>query len=193
MKICLATNNKHKIEEISAVLGPEYHLVTLNEMGFDEVLPETGTTLEENSLQKAKFIFEKYKIPCLADDSGLEIDALDGRPGVDSAHYAGPQRDSLANLNLVLDQIAGKENRNACFKTVLTFLEADGTTNQFVGRVDGQIVDEPKGANGFGYDPIFVPNNYTKSFAELEANVKNTISHRAEALKVFVDYLEKSK
>ncbi|HTF82751.1 MAG TPA: non-canonical purine NTP pyrophosphatase, partial [Cytophagales bacterium] len=155
MIICLATNNSHKIEEIKQVLGTAHEVRTLKEIGCNEELPETGDTLEANSLQKASYIYEKYHMQCIADDSGLEILELSGKPGVDSAHYAGPQRnadDNMQKVLLELDQISAK-HRQALFKTVITYINTQGVAQQFVGMVEGVILNEKRGSQGFGYDP----------------------------------------
>lgn len=189
MKICLATNNKHKVEEIRNVLGKYYEILTLKEMGCEEELPETGNTLEANSLEKARYIFDKYETACIADDSGLEIMELGQRPGVDSAHYAGPQRNADDNMNLVLDELKETHNRSAVFKTVITYIDTQGVSKQFVGIVEGNILEEKRGNNGFGYDPIFLPLGFTKTFAEMTQEEKNSISHRARALVLFHQFI----
>lgn len=189
MKICLATNNKHKVDEIRNVLGKNYEILTLKEMGCEEELPETGNTLEANSLEKAQYIFNKYRLACIADDSGLEIMGLGLKPGVDSAHYAGPQRNADDNMNLVLNQLKGINDRSAVFKTVITYIDNYGVSKQFVGIVEGNILEEKRGNNGFGYDPIFLPSGFTKTFAEMVQEEKNSISHRSRALVLFHQFL----
>lgn len=192
MKICLATNNKHKIDEIKHVLGSTYEILTLKEIGCEEELPETGNTLEANSLEKAQYIFNKYRLACIADDSGLEVAELEQKPGVDSAHYAGPQRNADDNMDLVLDQLNNIDNRSAVFKTVITYIDTLGTSRQFVGIVEGRILRDKRGNNGFGYDPIFLPAESTKTFAEMSHEEKNSISHRSRALVLFHQFLSRS-
>lgn len=191
MNICLATNNLHKIEEIKSVLGNHFSIKTLKEIGCTEELPETGNTLEENSLQKAKYIFDKYKIACIADDSGLEIEALNNKPGVDSAHYAGKQRNDSDNINKVLSELNLIENRSSNFKTVITYIDSKGIVNQFVGIIEGIIIDKKIGESGFGYDPIFKPEGFDKTFAQMTPDEKNSISHRARALAKFKEFILK--
>lgn len=190
MKICLATNNSHKILEISQILSTKYELVQLKDIGYTGDLPETGSTLEANSLEKAAYLFKNYNIACIADDSGLEITALNNEPGVDSAHYAGPQRNANDNIKKVLDGLIGKTDRSAVFKTVITYIEASGKINQFVGTVEGQITQEKIGEEGFGYDPIFIPYGHQKTFAQMTASEKNAISHRAKALEKLQKFIE---
>jgi XTP/dITP diphosphohydrolase len=189
-KICFATNNKHKIEEVAALLGSHFHLLSLHGIGCNEELAEDFFTLEENSKQKAEYVFKNYKVPCFADDSGLEVEALNGEPGADSAHYAGPQRNHDDNMNLLLRKLTGVENRKAQFRTVITLFESNGSMNQFEGIVRGKIIDSKRGNMGFGYDPIFVPDGFSKTLAELTMEEKNKISHRAMAVQKLVDYLK---
>lgn len=188
IKICFATNNKNKIAEVKSILAGRYHIVCLDEIGCTEELPETGTTIAENSLQKAKFVFDNYKIACFADDSGLEIDCLQGQPGVDSAHYSG-SRDNEKNIDLVLKNITNFENRNANFKTVISYV-SETTAQSFEGIIFGKINSQKAGSQGFGYDPIFVPNGYKTTFAEMAQAEKNTISHRAIAVQKLISFLE---
>lgn len=197
MKICFATNNSKKIEEVTAVLPSTIQLVSLKEIGCTEEIPETTPTIEGNSEQKAVYVYQNYDTNCFADDTGLEIEALNGEPGVSSAMYAdeivGSYRDSKENMKLVLKNLeqkakTGDSNRNAQFKTVFT-LVLDGQKHQFEGIIKGKIIDAPKGEDGFGYDPIFVPNGYDKTFAEMPLSEKNKISHRAIATKKLVDFL----
>ena len=188
MKICFATNNQHKIEEISRLLAHSTQILSLKDIGCIEELPETGDTIQANSLQKAHYVFEKYNVSCFADDSGLEIDALDGKPGVDSAHYGGT-RDAKANIDLVIRQLSNKTNRSANFKTVIT-LAHEGKFTQFEGIIKGAITLEMKGNSGFGYDPIFIPEGYNQTFAEMPLELKNSISHRALATKKLINFLE---
>lgn len=202
MKIVFATNNQHKLQEIRDILGSEFEVVSLKEIGCDVDIPETGNTLEENALQKAQYVYDHYHLSCFADDTGLEVEALDGAPGVHSARYAeGTDHDSEANMAKLLRELDGKENRKARFRTVICLIEKQdvcpcGCTrikkiHQFEGIVNGSIATEKHGTEGFGYDPIFVPEGYDKSFAELGEEVKNGISHRARAVKKLVEYLKK--
>lgn len=202
MKIVFATNNQHKLQEIRDILGSDFEVVSLKEIGCDVDIPETGNTLEENALQKAQYVYDHYHISCFADDTGLEVEALDGAPGVHSARYAeGTDHDSEANMAKLLRELDGKENRQARFRTVICYIEKKdvcpcGCTSikkvhQFEGIVKGRIATEKHGTEGFGYDPIFVLEGYDKSFAELGEEVKNGISHRARAVAKLVEYLKK--
>ena len=187
-KLCFATNNAHKLEEIQAILGDSFELISLAETGCTEELPETGNTLEANSLQKAQYLYDHYHINCFADDSGLEVQALGGEPGVDSAHYAGPQRSHADNVNLLLKNLEGKIDRSAQFKTVITLIQ-NGEITQFEGSIKGQIISELRGTQGFGYDPVFVPEGYETTFAEMSLEEKGRISHRARAFAKLVEFL----
>ena len=202
MKIVFATNNQHKLQEIRDILGSDFEVVSLKEIGCDVDIPETGNTLEENALQKAQYVYDHYHLSCFADDTGLEVEALDGAPGVHSARYAeGTDHDSEANMAKLLRELDGKENRKARFRTVICLIEKQDVCpcsctsikkiHQFEGIVNGSIATEKHGTDGFGYDPIFVPEGYDKSFAELGEEVKNGISHRARAVKKLVEYLKK--
>ena len=194
MKIVFATNNKNKLREIREILGPDFEIVSLSEIGCHEDIPETGNTLEENALQKAQFVCDKYHIGCFADDTGLEVEALDGQPGVHSARYAeGTDHDSEANMAKLLANLEDKSNRNARFRTIIVLLQPNAKPIYFEGRVDGQIATEKHGTEGFGYDPIFVPEGYDKSFAELGEDIKNKISHRARAVVKLSEYLKENK
>ncbi len=188
MKLCFATNNVHKVKEIQALLGGSFTLLSLADIGCTEELAEDQDTLEGNSLQKARYVFEKYKVPCFADDTGLEVEALNGEPGVYSARYAGEQRNSQDNIALLLQNLQGKENLKARFRSVITLISAAGT-NQFEGILNGVITFEPRGTQGFGYDPVFIPEHYTQTLAELELSEKNKISHRARAVQKLVLFL----
>lgn len=179
--IVIATNNAHKIKEIHEILAGSFAVKGLKEIGCTEELPETTGTIPGNAVQKAQYVQQHYGVDCFADDSGLEIDALNGAPGVDTAHYAGPERDADANMNLVLQQLEGREDRSARFRTVIALI-FDGALHTFEGIVEGRIAMQKSGADGFGYDPIFIPEGYTETFAELPSEVKNTISHRARAV-----------
>lgn len=196
-RIVFATNNQHKLQEIREILSPEFEIVSLKEIGCHEDIPETGNTLEENALQKARYISERYHISCFADDTGLEVEALGGAPGVHSARYAeGTDHDSEANMTKLLRELEGKENRQARFRTVIALIELgeDETENVhlFEGIVEGHISTERQGNDGFGYDPIFVPEGYEKSFAALGETIKNHISHRARAVKKLAEYLKQA-
>ena len=192
MKIVFATNNKHKLEEIKDILGKDFEIVSLAEIGCHEDIPETGLTLEENARQKSTYIVEHYNHDCFADDTGLEVDALNGEPGVHSARYAeGTDHDSEANLRKLLSKMANVKDRTARFRTVISLI-INGVEHQFEGRVEGRIATEKHGKEGFGYDPIFIPEGYNKSFAELGEEVKNQISHRARAVKKLAEYLSSS-
>jgi XTP/dITP diphosphohydrolase len=190
--VCFATNNQHKIEEVRALLSPDFPLVGLDEIGCYEDLPETQATLEGNSLQKAEFVFNNFKVSCFADDTGLEVTSLNGDPGVYSARYAGPQRNSTENINLLLKNLQGIANREARFRTVITLI-TPAVTKQFEGIVEGYIIDELRGSSGFGYDPVFIPKGFDKTLAEMTLAEKNLISHRALALQKLVGYLKASK
>ncbi|MBF1637129.1 MAG: non-canonical purine NTP diphosphatase [Prevotella sp.] len=192
MKIVFATNNKHKLEEIKDILGKDFEIVSLAEIGCHEDIPETGLTLEENARQKSTYIVEHYNHDCFADDTGLEVDSLNGEPGVHSARYAeGTDHDSEANMRKLLSKMSNVKERTARFRTVISLI-INGVEHQFEGRVEGRIATEKHGKEGFGYDPIFIPEGYDKSFAELGEEVKNQISHRARAVKKLAEYLSSS-
>ena len=179
-RIVFATNNAHKLEEIRAILGEDFQVLGLSDIGCNEDIPETADTLEGNAEIKARYVKEHYGYDCFADDTGLEVDALGGAPGVYSARYAGPGHDSAANVDLLLKNLEGKSDRAARFRTVIALVEGDKIT-LVDGVVEGRIIDELRGDNGFGYDPIFVPEGYDKTFAEMDSKEKNSISHRARA------------
>jgi XTP/dITP diphosphohydrolase len=188
MKLCMATNNAHKIEEIKPLVPESVVLVSLAEVGCREELPETGDTLEANSRQKAQYVWDHYRVSCFADDTGLEVEALRGEPGVYSARYAGPERDARANMELLLRKLEGEENRRAQFRTCITLM-LDGQPYQFEGVVRGVILGAPRGDGGFGYDPLFVPDGYARTFAEMDLAEKNQISHRARAVEGLIRFL----
>jgi len=192
MKICFATNNPNKLKEIRQILGDSFEIQSLQEIGCHEELPETHETLEENSLEKADYVYQKYGIPVFADDTGLEAEALNGDPGVYTAMYGGQERDAVKNMQKLLTELQGHENRKAAFRTIITFIDSSGTY-AFEGSVNGGITKEIKGTEGFGYDPVFVPTGYEKTFAELPATVKNGISHRKRAIEKLVDFLKTHK
>ena len=209
MKIVFATNNEHKLSEIRAILGPSFDVVSLADIGCHEDIPETGQTLEENALMKAEYVYNKYHLSCFADDTGLEVEALNGAPGVYSARYAaivpagepaGPSHDSEANMARLLRELANNNNRKARFRTVIALIEKKNVcpcgctsikvVHKFEGIVNGEITREKSGAEGFGYDPIFRPDGYDKTFADLGLNIKNQISHRARATQKLAEYLK---
>ena len=189
-KIVFATNNAHKLEEVAAILGDAYDLLSLREIGCDDDIPETADTFAGNAMLKAQYIKEHYGYDCFADDSGLEVDALDGAPGVYSARYSGGG--SEANIDKLLDNLTGKSERSAQFRTVIALLLGEDT-QLFEGIVRGTIIEERRGDEGFGYDPIFVPDGYSQTFAQLGSEVKNRISHRAKAVEQLAQYLNKTK
>jgi len=191
MELYLATQNKHKIEELSALLAGRFFVKSINELGQVDDIPETGKTIAENSHQKAAFIAEKYGVVCLSDDSGLEVNALQGAPGVYSARYAGNQKNDVDNIQLLLKNLQNTIDRSARFVTVLTF-HHQGEFVQFEGEIKGQIIDRPRGSLGFGYDPIFVPNGFSLTFAEMSMEQKNSIAHRAMALQKFLKFIDQS-
>ena len=180
MKLCFATNNTHKLEEIQALLGNSFELITLAEIGCHDDIPEPYDTIAENSLEKARYVWENFGINCFADDTGLEVSALHGEPGVLSARYAGPQRNAEDNINLLVQKLSGFQDPGARFLTVIT-LVLDGQYNQFEGTVYGKIISASRGHHGFGYDPIFIPDGYEKTFAEMTIQEKSKLSHRARA------------
>lgn len=188
MEICFATNNQNKLKEIRDLL-PDFQILSLSDIGHSGDLPEDQKTLEGNSHQKAEFVRDNYKINCFSDDTGLEVFALDGEPGVYSARYAGIHHDSEANMKLLLERMSDIKDRSAQFRTVITFMY-DKKVKQFEGVVKGTILKEKKGEKGFGYDPIFVPKGFDKSFAEMTAEEKNSVSHRGEAVKKLVKYIQ---
>lgn len=190
-KLVFATNNEHKLAEVKAILEPYFTIVSLADLNFYEDIAETANTLEGNALLKAQFIHDKFGLDCFADDTGLEVEALDGEPGVYSARYAGDQRKSCDNMKKVLTLLENKTNRKACFRTVIALIKANETTF-FEGKIEGTIAKQPHGESGFGYDPIFIPADYLVSFAQLNADEKNAISHRALAVMQLADYLQKT-
>lgn len=190
MELVFATNNRHKLEELQAIIGDRIKLLSLKEIGCTEDIPEEQPTLEGNAKQKSTYVFEKYGYPCFADDTGLEIDTLNGEPGVYSARYAGEEKSAEANMNKVLVKLAEINNRKARFRTVISLI-INGEENQFEGIVEGKILTEKKGDSGFGYDPIFQPNGFETSFAQMNLNDKNKISHRGRAVKKLIKYLKK--
>ena len=189
-KIVFATNNIHKLEELRSILSGEYQVLGLSDIDFNEEIPETEETLAGNASQKSHHIFNRFKIDCFSDDTGLEVDALDGRPGVYSARYAGENSTYEQNLDKLLNELKGAKNRTARFKTVISLI-LDGTEHLFEGRVEGTITKDKRGDKGFGYDPVFLPDGYTQTFAEMPAELKNKISHRGKAVAKLVAFLNK--
>ena len=187
--LCFATNNQHKIQEVRAHLGSDFHLLGLEEIGCTDELPEEQPTLEGNSFQKAEYVYKNFGVSCFADDTGLEVEALHGAPGVYSARYAGEQRRAEDNMQLLLKNLAGSQNRKARFRTVITLLTPE-FTKQFEGIVTGQIINEHRGSGGFGYDPIFLPDGFNKTLAEMSMEEKNAISHRARAVNKLIEFLK---
>lgn len=188
-KLVFATNNKHKLEEIKAILSERFDILSLEDINCHEDIPETADTLEGNACIKAEFIYNRYHIDCFADDTGLEVEALGGKPGVLSARYAGGEgHDSEANMKKLLQEMHDKENRKAQFRTVIAFIEK-GETRLFEGIIKGEILREKQGNSGFGYDPVFKPEGNSLSFAEMGNEAKNKISHRAQAVKKLCEYL----
>jgi XTP/dITP diphosphohydrolase len=193
--LVFASNNAHKLEEIRAILGGKFEVKSLKDIGCEADIPETGTTFRENALQKAQYVKEHFGFDCFADDSGLQVDALGGEPGVYSARYAtrnGVQFDGSkddANMNVLLEKLANEENRRACFRTSVALIY-EGETHFFDGTVEGRIIREKRGTGGFGYDPLFIPDGYDKTFAELGTEVKNGISHRARAVAQLAEFLK---
>ncbi|KAA3436503.1 non-canonical purine NTP diphosphatase [Rufibacter hautae] len=190
MKICFASNNAHKLKEIQQLLGPPFELVSLEALGCTQELAEDQDTLEGNALQKASFVWEQYQVICFADDTGLEVEALNNEPGVYSARYAGPERDNQANMQKVLENLKGQANRKARFRTSIALFLEEGEQHLFNGIVEGHIMEEPRGEQGFGYDPIFVPEGHDRTFAQMDSQEKNQISHRGRAVQQLVSFLQ---
>lgn len=188
-KLCFATNNRHKLAEVSQMLEGKYELLTLQDIGCHEELAEDQDTLEGNSHQKAAYVWDNYHVSCFADDTGLEVEALNGAPGVYSARYAGPQRSDADNIEKLLQSLQGQENRRARFRTSITLI-LDGQQHQFEGIVTGSIATEWKGDKGFGYDPVFIPDGHDRTFAQMSAEEKNAISHRGRATQELVRFLK---
>lgn len=191
MELVFATNNAHKLEEVQQMVGDKFVLKSLADIGCDDDIPETGVTFQENAQQKTDYLFQKYQVDCFGDDSGLEIDVLNGEPGVYSARYSG-SRDMEKNIDLVLEKLQGQENRKARFKTVIS-LFLDGEQHFFEGTVEGRIIASRTGTEGFGYDPIFIPEGYDQTFAEMSLEEKNKISHRSQAVAKLVGFLNSNE
>jgi XTP/dITP diphosphohydrolase len=189
-KLIFATNNKHKVDEIRHLLGSVYDVCSVGDLNFYDEIPENQTTLEGNALEKARFIYQKFGLPCFADDTGLEIDALNGKPGVFSARYAGEEKDSLKNIKKALEKLKNIDNRRACFRCVIALIIND-KEYIFEGRVNGKILHEPVGEGGFGYDSIFEADDYNVSFAQMTMAEKSKISHRGKAIEKLVEFLRK--
>lgn len=192
MKIIFATGNKHKLEEVQAVLGGGFDIVSPASIGITDDIPETCDTLEGNARQKSRFLYDRTGENCFADDTGLEVEALGGAPGVYSARYAGPGNDSQANMELLLRNLEGVDNRKARFRTVISLI-LDDREYFFEGTVSGRIITEPQGEKGFGYDPIFIPDGESRTFAQMDAESKNRISHRGRAVSRLAEFLKAEK
>lgn len=192
MKILFATNNAHKLAEVSAVLGPQFTLTTPREAGIAEDIPEDQPTLEGNALQKARYIHARTGLDCFADDTGLEVEALGGAPGVRSARYATDGHDFAANNRLLLRNLEGQADRRARFRTVIALI-LDGEEHRFEGIVEGRIIERETGDEGFGYDPLFVPDGYDRTFAQMTVEEKNAVSHRARAVRKLVEFLKNAE
>jgi XTP/dITP diphosphohydrolase len=188
MKIVFATNNPNKLKEIQSLMPAGIEIISLKDIGCTEDIPETGETLEANAFQKARYLKEHYGYDCFADDTGLEIESLNRAPGVYSARYAGPERSAEANMAKILSELDGKENRKAQFRTAIALI-LNGKEQLFEGKVEGHISETKQGEEGFGYDPIFLPKNYQRSFAQMSMDEKGTISHRGRAVRKLVDFL----
>lgn len=189
-ELVFATNNSHKLSEVQHLLGNKFHLLSLKDIQLEEEIPEDFDTLEQNALQKARYIFDKTHKSCFADDTGLEVDALNGRPGVYSARYAGEGKNPKDNIKKLLKELFGVTNRKARFRTVVALI-IDNQEYLFEGIVNGKIIDSERGTDGFGYDPVFLPDGYSETFAEMKLDQKNLISHRAKAVGQLVDFLKK--
>jgi len=188
MKIVFATNNPNKLKEIQALMPTGVEILSLKEIGCTEDIPETGDTLEANAFQKAHYLKEHYGYDCFADDTGLEVDALEGAPGVYSARYAGPERSAEANMAKILSELKGNNNRKAQFRTAIALI-LNGEEHLFEGKVEGHISEAKQGKEGFGYDPIFIPENETRSFAQMSMEEKGAISHRGRAVRKLIEHL----
>ena len=190
MELIFASHNENKVKEVRKILGKEFKIISLNELGFFEEIPENQLTIEGNAKFKSQFIFEKYNLNVFADDTGLEIKALNNEPGVRSARYAGDHKNSLENINKVLKKLHNVEDRSARFKTVFSLITKD-FAKLFTGIINGEITKEINGSKGFGYDPIFKPNGYKMTFGQIDSKIKNEISHRALATNKLIDFLRK--
>lgn len=186
--LLFATSNKNKVLEIKKVLPKEFNIKSLDDIGFCEEVPENENTIEGNAIFKANYIYKKYNLNVFADDTGLEVDSLNGKPGVHSARYAGISKNSADNINKLLKKLKNKKNRKARFKTIIALI-LNSKIHTFEGVVEGIITKKPKGENGFGYDPVFIPSGYTKTFGELSIEEKNSISHRSLAMNKLIDFI----
>jgi XTP/dITP diphosphohydrolase len=189
MNIVFATNNRHKIDEVQSLLGEKYTVVCPKQLGFEGDIPENATTLEGNAIQKARFIHKLFNLPCFSDDTGLEVEALNGAPGVYSARYAGEGKNSEDNIAKLLSELSDSENRNARFRCVIAYIDSMGAEHLFEGIVNGKILSEKHGDDGFGYDPVFSPEGFDLSFAMMSQTEKNRISHRGRAVDKLAAYL----
>jgi XTP/dITP diphosphohydrolase len=189
-KLVFATNNRHKLEEVGDVLKGHLAILSLKEINCFDDIPETADTLEGNALIKARHVFDNFGYDCFADDTGLEVEALGGRPGVYSARYAGEDQNAERNMEKLLAELEGSSNRRARFRTVVALIEG-GKVSYFEGKIEGTIIEQKRGSAGFGYDPVFVPDGYSQTFAELGSDIKNKISHRALAIHELIQYLKK--
>lgn len=192
MQICFASHNHNKVEELGNLLGQSIELVNLDDLGITEEIPETGSTLEENALLKAEYVYSRHQIPCFADDTGLEVRALGGRPGVFSARYAGEPANSRRNINKLLQELSSHKDRSAQFRTVIAYLDKNGQ-HFFEGIVKGKINLAISGEQGFGYDPVFIPDGFNCTFAEMTMTEKNKISHRGRAVNKLIQFLSNLK
>jgi XTP/dITP diphosphohydrolase len=190
MKLLFCSSNINKTNEIKHKLGESFEIINLQDLNYTDDVPETANTFEGNAFIKADFGFTHFKVPCFSDDSGLEVEALNNEPGVYSARYAGEPKNDQRNTEKLLEKLVGISNRKACFKTVLIYIDKNGAKHSFEGRVDGTIISEQKGTYGFGYDPIFVPDGFDKTFAEMSMEEKSTLSHRARAVEKFILFLK---
>jgi len=189
IQLCFATTNRHKIEEIAHLIGDQFRIVSLQDIGCHDELPETHDTIADNAFEKAGYVWEHFGVSCFADDSGLEVEALNGEPGVNTAFYAGPERNAEKNMDLLLRNLQDKPNRSACFRTCIALI-INGEKHLFEGIAPGAIIEQQRGAGGFGYDPIFVPTGYDKTFAEMTMEEKGRISHRSKAVQKLITFLQ---
>ncbi|WP_370391300.1 non-canonical purine NTP diphosphatase [uncultured Winogradskyella sp.] len=192
MQLVFATNNQNKLKEVQALVPKHITLLSLADINCNEDIPETQATIEGNAKQKADYIKTQYGYDCFADDTGLEVDALDGAPGIYSARYAGPERDATANMDKLLKELSNKDNRAAQFKTVIA-LHLNGAFHEFTGLCRGKIINEKRGDQGFGYDPIFQPEGYESTFAQMDLSLKNQIGHRGKAIRKLIDFLKSNR
>lgn len=189
MRICFATNNQHKLFEVREAVSSKIEIASLDDINCFEELPETSETIEGNSLQKANYVLDRYLVPCFADDTGLEVDALHGAPGVYSARFAGPQKNSDDNIDLLLEKLRDSETRRANFRTVISLVGVEGGPHFFEGILSGSILTSRRGGGGFGYDPVFQPDGFDISLAEMDIKQKNSLSHRAIAVQKLMRFL----